>query len=138
MLTSPKVVAGADAISPSGGPYLNVAHSLQVTPAGANADESADRRLDDDEIHQLSVHELLERQSPERLERLPVDPESKGCEEELHQVEQEPVADDGQGIREHDSVERVEVDQRRGHRQRDLEEDHVRDRKSTRLNSSHS
>lgn len=66
----------------------------------ARANERTDGRFDDHEVHQLPVDELLERQCPERPERLTVDPEGECRQHQLQRVEADPVGKDGPWVRE--------------------------------------
>ena len=47
--------------SPQLGPDPDVSRALERPPVGAGADDRADGRLDDHEVHQLAIDELLQR-----------------------------------------------------------------------------
>ena len=49
--------------------------ALELVPAETDAGDGGDNRLDDDGVHELPVHELLERQRPQRAQRLTVEAE---------------------------------------------------------------
>ena len=104
---------------------LDLAAALHVLPPEANAAHRTDHRLGDHQIHQLAVDELLHRQRPKRPQRLAVEAERVGAQNELEEVEAEPVAEHRQRIEEDDAVEGGGVDQRRQEGQGDLEQHQV-------------
>ncbi len=89
---------------------------------GTRADERAHGRLDDHDIHQLPVHELLQRQCPERTEWFVVQPERVRREQELERVEAEPEREDQGCVAEDKPVERKQVDERGCDGKQDLEQ----------------
>ena len=64
----------AGRIAWSAGEDLDVAGAWNRLPVRADADERADGGFDDDDVHELAVDELLQRQRPQGSQRLAVEP----------------------------------------------------------------
>ena len=69
-----------------------------MLPTEPRSAQRADCRLEDDEVHHLAVDELLRRHRPERARRLAVEPEAVERQQQLEEVEAEPVAEHRQRI----------------------------------------
>src|SRR5829696_7187961 len=78
--------------------HLDLAGALDVLPPEPGPPQGADHRLDDDQVHQLAVDDLLQRQRPQRSQGLAVQPERIDGEDQADRVEAEPVGRDGHGI----------------------------------------